>query len=212
MSQPSDRSAQVPLPGKLDPTLKEFWSENPWDIVSEGHNLSAFERNRVWFNVGGKGFLDLSFLTGADSDGDGRGVVAADFRNTGQLDLIVRQVGGGPLLLFENQLPPRHYLMVSLRGTQSNKRGIGARLVARLGGRQIVRELYPHNGFRGQAPALVHFGLADAARVDELSILWPSGQRQVLTDLRADRHVVITEGKQGPEAVEEVVPGSTIAP
>jgi enediyne biosynthesis protein E4 len=212
VSQPCDRSARVPLPGKLDPTLKEFWSENPWEIVSEGHNLSAFERNRVWFNVGGKRFLDLSFLTGADSDGDGRGVVAADFRKTGQLDLLVRQVSGGPVLLFENQLPRRHSLTVSLRGTQSNKLGIGARLVARVGGRQIVRELYPHNGFRGQAPALVHFGLADATRVDRLEIRWPSGQTQVLTDLQADRHVVITEGKRGADAVEEVVPGKPIAP
>src|SRR5262249_56188541 len=89
---------------------------NPWDIVSFGHNLSAFERNRTWMNVGGKNFLDVSFLTGADSDGDGRSVVACDFRNNGRLDLIVRQAGGGPLLLFENNFPQRHYLKVSLRG------------------------------------------------------------------------------------------------
>jgi hypothetical protein len=212
VSQPCDRKATIPTPGKLDRSLKEFWSENPWDIVREGHNLSAYERDRVWFNVGGKRFLDLSFLSGADSDGDGRGVVAADFRKTGQLDLIVRQVGGGSVLLFENRLPRRHYLTVSLRGTKSNKLGIGARLVAEAGGRQVVRELYPHNGFRGQMPALVHFGLADAARVERLSIRWPSGETQVLTDLRADRHVIITEGKRGAAAVEEVVPGRTVAP
>ncbi|HEY8504476.1 MAG TPA: hypothetical protein VIL46_07830, partial [Gemmataceae bacterium] len=77
----------MPLPGKLDPSLKEFWSENPWDIVHDGHNLSAFERNRTWLNLNGSAFLDLSFLTGTDSDGDGRAVVAGDFRNTGQQDL-----------------------------------------------------------------------------------------------------------------------------
>jgi len=196
----------------LDSSLKEFWTENPWNIVRDGHNLSAFERNRLWLNLGGKRFLDLSFLSATDSDGDGRGVVAADFRKTGQLDLIVRQVSGGSVLLFENRLPKKQYLTVSLRGTRSNRLGIGARLVAKVGGRQIVRELYPNNGFRGQTPALIHFGLADSGRVDELAILWPSGERQVLTDLAANRHVVVTEGRQGAAAVEEVIPGTAVAP
>ena len=45
-------------------------------------------------NLGGQDFLDISYLTGADSDGDGRSVVAGDFRNTGQMDLVVRQATG----------------------------------------------------------------------------------------------------------------------
>ena len=105
MSQPCNRSATVPAPGDLDASLREFWVSNPWQITALGHNLSAFERNRAYLNVKGQDFLDISHLTGADSDGDGRAVVAADFRNVGMLDLIVRQAGGGPLLLFENRLP-----------------------------------------------------------------------------------------------------------
>ena len=44
MSQPFDRGSFVAAPGPLDPSLGEFWVENPWDIISRGHNLSAFER------------------------------------------------------------------------------------------------------------------------------------------------------------------------
>ena len=79
MSQPWHRGACCPLPGKLDSTLNEFWSENPWDIISQGHNLSAYERKRAFLNVRGRDFLDISALTGADGDGDGRCVVAGDF-------------------------------------------------------------------------------------------------------------------------------------
>ena len=61
-----------------------------------------------------------------DSDGDGRCVVGADFRNNGRLDVVLRQVGGGPLIIYENNFPQRHYLKVSLRGARSNKLGIGA--------------------------------------------------------------------------------------
>jgi hypothetical protein len=202
----------VPRPGRLDPSLGEFWVENPWDIIRNGHNLSAYERNRTYLNIAGRDFLDVSYLSGADTDGDSRCAVAGDFRKNGQLDLVVRQVGGGPVMLYRNQFPPRHYLEVSLRGTRSNRLGIGARLIAMVQGRPIVRELYPLNSYRSQMPTWVHFGLGDADRVDRLEIRWPSGLVQELTGLAADRHIIVEEGKEGAAAVETVVVGRTIRP
>jgi hypothetical protein len=224
VSQPYQRGAKVPAPGKVDPNLGEFWVDSPWDIVKQGFNLSAYERKRFFLNVpgtaisargksaGGRDFLDLSYLSGADNDGDGRSVVAGDFRNNGRLDLVVRQVGGGPVILYENNFPQRHYLEVSLRGTKSNRLGIGARLVAEVNGRRIVREQYPHNSYRSQMPNVVHFGLGDAPRVNRLLIRWPSGIEQQLTDLPADRHIIIEEGKEGAAAIELVVPGRMMRP
>jgi hypothetical protein len=212
VSQPCDRACKIPAPGRLDPSLGEFWVENPWEIVKHGHNLSAFERKRAWLNVRGNAFLDISYLTGADNDGDGRCVVAGDFRNDGRQDLLVRQVGGGALLLYENNFPQRHYLKVSLRGRQSNRLGVGARLTAKVQGRQLVREMFPVNSYRSQMPNRVHFGLGDAERVDRLEIRWPSGKLQVLTELKADTHIVVDEGKEGAAAIETVIPGRVFSP
>jgi hypothetical protein len=212
VSQPSDRGAEVPLPGELDDSLHEFWVSNPWQIVAAGNNLSAYERNRAFLNVKGEGFLDISHLTGADSDGDGRAVVAADFRNVGMLDLLVRQAGGGTLLLYENRFPRKHFLEVSLRGTKSNRQGVGARLTLETNGMMQVREMYPVCSFRSQGPNVVHFGLGDSGKVDRLTIRWPSGRAQELHNLRADRHVVVTEDRDGDEAVTTVEPGKTIHP
>jgi len=237
VSQPQERKASIPAPGKVDASLGEFWVENPWSIVAQGHNLSAFERNRVYFNVagpgGGRDFLDVSHLSGADSDGDGRCVVAADFRNNGKQDLVVRQVGGGALLFYENNLPTGNYLKVSLRGRpekgsdllnsggqtpfpaggrKSNRLGIGARLTAQVQGQNLVREMYPVNSFRSQMPNIVHFGLGKARTVKQLTIHWPSGEKQVLTSLAGNRHIVITEGAKGAAAVREVQPGKVIPP
>ena len=212
MSQPCDRSCTIPAPGQIDKSLGEFWVENPWEIVKNGHNLSCYERKRTWMNIKGSNFIDLSFFTGADNDGDGRCVVAGDFSNNGRQDLLVRQVGGGPLLLYENNFPQRHYLKVSLRGTQSNRLGVGARLTAVVKGQQLVREMFPINSYRSQMPNLVHFGLGDAERVERLEIRWPSGKSQVLTNLGADTHIVVDEGKDGTAAIETVVPGKTIRP
>jgi hypothetical protein len=214
VSQPSDRASRIKVPGKIDDDLKEFWVENPWEIVKAGHNLSAYERHRTWMNIKGENFLDLSFLTGTDSDGDGRCVVAASFRNNGRQELIVRQAGGdaGGLLLYENNFPQRHWLEVSLRGRQSNRLGVGARLTAAVSGRKIVREMYPINSYRSQAPNRLHFGLDDATKVDSLEIRWPSGKTQILKNLNADAHIVIDEGKEGAAAVEIVRPGKTFEP
>ncbi len=180
MSQPYDRSAAVKQPGQLDKSLGEFWVENPWDIVAKGHNLSAYERKRTFLNVrgpdGGRNFLDISFLTGADSDGDGRSIVAGDFRNNGKLDLVLR------------------HLIASVRG------------------QPIVREMYPLNSFRSQMPSIVHFGLGAADRVEQLTIRWPSGKVQELTDLAGDRHIIVDEDAEGAEAVELIVPGKTLSP
>jgi hypothetical protein len=212
VSQPTKRSAIIPAPGEVDKNLGEFWVENPWDIISGRHNLSAYERSRAWLNVRGKDFLDISYLSGADNDGDGRSVVAGDFSNNGRLDVVVRKVGGGALQFYENRFPQRHYLEVTLRGTQSNRQGVGARLVAVVHGQQLVREMYPQNNYRSQMPNIVHFGLGDQEKVERLIIRWPSGAEQVLTDVAGDRHIVVEEGKQGADAIETVVPGQTIAP
>ena len=213
MSQPFDRGVSSRCPRLTrSEALGEFWVDNPWDIVAQGHNLSSYERKRIFLNKEGTNFLDISYLTSADNDGDGRSVVAADFRNNGQLDLVVSQVGGGPVLLYQNQFPKQHYLTVSLRGHTSNRLGIGARLKAYVGDRRIVRELYPHNTYRSQMPSQVHFGLGDAKSIDRLTIQWPSGTVQELTNSPRDRHVVIDEGIAGPAAVETVTPGQTIRP
>jgi len=209
VSQPYNREAKVCLPNKLDSSLNEFWVDNPWQIVSQGHNLSAFERKRIFWNAQGNNFLDISHLTSADDDGDGRCAVAGDFRNIGRMDVITRNLGGGVFRLYENNFPQRHYLKVTLRGTKSNRQGIGARMVAHAAGKQVVREMFPLNTFHSQMPNLMHFGLGDASKVDRLEIRWPSGQVQELRDLPADQHVVITEGDPAPE---KVVPGQTIRP
>ena len=58
-------------------------------------------------------------------------------------------------------------------------------------------------------PNLAHFGLGDDTKVDRLTIRWPSGLVQELTDMPADQHVLITEGA---EKYEKVIPGQLIKP
>lgn len=199
MSQPFDRSCKIPPPGTPNEKLGEFWEESPWTIASN-ENLSAFERNRFYINFYGENFFDMSFVSGTDTDGDGRSVISVDLDNDGMNELIVRQVGGGPLKIFKNNFPKLNYIKISLRGVESNSFGIGSKIEINSLGKSYVRELYPINTYRSQSPSLAHFGLDKIKVIDEIKIYWTSGKIQSFSNIDVNQHLIITEGNKDYEA------------
>ena len=208
VSQPFDARCEAPARREIDRKKGEFWVTSPWKFPSSGENLSAYERNGIHLNTGNGSFFDISYLTGADSSGDGRSVVAFDVTGDGMPELLVRQAGGGPLLVFENRFPKANWLQISLRGSKSNSLGIGSKLVCEAGGKRISRELYPVINFLSQSPAFVNFGLGAARKVDRLTIEWPSGKKQVFTNLPINSHLLIRESNP---KVTTIVPGKGIS-
>ena len=195
MTQPLDRNCRIKAQGDLNQDAGEFWVENPFQMETDGHNLSAYERNKVFLNSGGEEFVDLSFGSGADIDSDSRSVVVADFDGDGASDLLVGSVGGGPLRLFLNRIPQvSNRLRVELAGVKSNRDAIGARVIARCGERQIVRDVFANNGFMGQSPPELIFGVGNAETVDELSVRWPSGQISRFQNVPTNCGITIAEG------------------
>ncbi|NQV27201.1 MAG: ASPIC/UnbV domain-containing protein [Rhodopirellula sp.] len=218
MTQPLDQRAQCKAMGKLDDQLGEFWMENPWEPTA--HNLSAFERNRILLNVPvseasvpmpnsepaasepaalfRRRLRDVSTQSGADLDSDSRGVVSGDFNSDGRPDLIIRSSGGGPVRLFENRWPqkeaPGNWLKVSLRGSRSNSQGLGARLKLKFGDQVVHRSMQRVSSFMSQQSACLLIGLGHASMVDQLTVDWPSGETQVLTEIAVGQHLVIREG------------------
>jgi hypothetical protein len=193
VSQPFDCHAVTPALREVDRKSGEFWVPNPWDFATQRENLSAYERNGVYLNLGNGRFANIGHASGADSDGDGRSAVGCDVTGDGRPELFVRQAGGGPLRVYRNRFPDSGWLTVSLEGQQSNRQGIGARVIAHLGKRTVRRELYPVINFLSQAPARVTLGLGDAPTIDRLEIHWPSGKRTELEDVAINRHLVISE-------------------
>lgn len=200
VSQPFDRTCRIAPKGEVDEEAGEFWVENTFLMPQKGHNLSAYESNRVFLNTGQDRFIDVSFASAAAIDSDSRSVMATDFDGDHYPDLLVGSVGGGPLRLFRNQFPVRgHRVRVNLVGTDSNRLGIGARLTARLSdGQQVVREVFPANGFRGQGPAEVILGTGQSRTIQTLSVRWPTGRIQTFQDLPVDHIVTLTEGDDTP--------------
>jgi len=193
VTQPLDRTCQLPARGDIDEDAGEFWVENPFFMRESGHNLSAYERNRLFMNAHSGPFVDLSHGSNVDLDADSRGAVAADFDRDGDLDLLVVSAGGGPLRLFRNDMPAGNTLRVRLNGRASNHSGIGARLSLTAGDVTIHRDCFAHDPFSAQGPADLLIGVGAADSIDELTIRWPSGTVQQLHDVPVDETIEITE-------------------
>lgn len=196
MSQPLDRTKRLPELGSVDWEAGEFWVENPFMIAQLGNNLSAFEPNRLFLNTGRDAFMDASFASSANIDSDSRSVVAADFDRDGAPDLLVGSVGGGPLRLFLNRFPGNASRMrLDLVGKTGQRAAIGSRVEIDVGDRRIVRDLFPANGFMGQAPPELTIGLGQAQQIDRLRVRWPSGETLTLNDVPVQAQMTIREGK-----------------
>ena len=124
----------------------------------------------------------------------GRGAAAADFDGDGDMDIVVVRDSEPPLLL-RNDIPTNetHWIKVRLSGQRSNKEGIGARVELEASGVLQVREMRRSRGYLSGGEAVLLFGLGSSTQVERLTVHWPGGDSQVLTNLEVDREWKITE-------------------
>ncbi len=126
----------------------------------------------------------------------GRGSAFADIDGDGDLDLLLTQVGGPPILLRNDQQLHHHWLRLKLTGTRSNHDAIGAWIKLRAGGKTLWRHIMPTRGYLSQSELPVTIGLGENDRVDEASITWPGGEVQKVDGLRVDALNTIVQSEK----------------
>ena len=127
-----------------------------------------------------------------------RGAAYADYDRDGDLDVLVTE-NNGPAHLWRNDLPDRSFLQVHTVGAESNRDGIGARLVAVVDGRRMERRVRTGSSFLAQSEKTATFGLGGADVVDSLVVEWPSGQVDRFADVEANQRVSVIEASRALE-------------
>jgi hypothetical protein len=125
-----------------------------------------------------------------------RGLAVGDLFNDGNMDVVVEDLDGSPMLLRNHGVAGRHWVSFELDGTKSNRLALNARLTLIAGGMTQTAEIHSGGGgYLSQDDLRVHFGLGSATKIDKLQIHWPSGFTEELTNLAADRYYNVLEGK-----------------
>jgi hypothetical protein len=150
--------------------------------------------NRVFRNVGGKKFEDVSMTAGPDFQQAAmhRGVAFADFDNDGHRRYRFRSTA------------PRNCSAISRVGIalaghstarpERQSSGLGAVVHVRLpDGRDLYNQATTAVGYACSSEALVHFGLGANRVATSIEVRWPGGGMQQLKNVGADGVVDIVQ-------------------
>ena len=153
------------------------------------------QQDQVLRNLGNGAFADVTASAGPGMQvvRSSRGVAFGDYDNDGRVDAVVVNMDDTLTLLHNTTRSAPHWLTLRTIGARSNRDGIGARVRVRAGGRDQVREVKTSGSYASASDPRVHFGLGAASRIERVEVAWPSGVKQVLTDVPVDRIVTVHE-------------------
>jgi hypothetical protein len=159
------------------------------------------EQHLAFRNMGDLRFEDVSAAWGLDQRGISFGAAFGDLDGDGNLDLVYTNYEGGVTFL-RNDEDRGHRAVVALRGTRSNRQGVGATVRLETDSGAQVRTLVLARGVVSSSEPILHFGLGGDAVIRRMTVSWPSGHVQVFAGLAADRRFTVTE-PSGPAARAE---------
>jgi len=169
---------------------------NVLDNVAQFTQRSYAEPNTVFRNLGTGKFQDVTTTTGPafQMPSANRGAAFGDLDNDGRMDLVVNILNGKAKVFHNTTRNDNHWVLLKLTGVKSNRMGIGAQIRLTLeNGSVEYNHATTSTGYASSSDPRVHFGLGASRVAREIQIVWPSGRKQVLHDVTADRVIEITE-------------------
>lgn len=151
--------------------------------------------NRLFRNNGDDTFTDIASSAGlVDAYEYYWSTPAADYDHDGYVDLYMGRADYIPRYagLYRNSGGTNQAIFVKLQGVQSNRNGVGARLVLRAGGKTQLRQVQGGDGYKVNS-FWIHFGIGSLQEIDTLTVFWPSGIVQKATCIPAGSRISLLE-------------------
>ena len=155
----------------------------------------ALQPDGLLRNNGNLTFTDVSATAGSAilSPRLHRGAAFGSFHNDGKIDVVVSTINDKPQLLMNRTGTGNHWIILNLVGTKDNRDGLGTKV------KIVTAEGVQYNhattavGYSSSSDKRVYFGLGKAAAIDRIELCWPTGVRQVLTNVKADQVLTVVE-------------------
>ncbi|MEM6378700.1 MAG: CRTAC1 family protein, partial [Bacteroidota bacterium] len=186
----------------------DYDNDGDLDLVVSNGFCNTNMQNQLFENQGDGSFKEVTELLPANTNICSFGVAWGDVNNDGFLDLMFANCKNNdtdsekPNRLLMNQGNDNNWLVLHLKGTNSNKSAIGTkvRLKAQIDGKETwqIREIRSQSGYAGQNSPAVHFGMKDAIKADSILIIWPSGLIETFTNVEANQRMFKEEGVATP--------------
>jgi enediyne biosynthesis protein E4 len=183
-----------------DVNARAIHTENPADRIKVLYNSPVLVETHLAFrNLGDLQFESVGPAWGLDQKGVAFGAAFGDLSGDGNLDIVYSNYEAGVTVL-RNDCDTGHVVNVDLRGTVSNRFGVGAtvRIESALGVQ--VRQLTLARGYLSSSEPMLHFGTGADASIRRMVVTWPSGHVQTFENLAVDRRYTVTEPSQ-PAAI-----------
>lgn len=155
------------------------------------------QEDQLFENDGNGKFTEVSIQSGAyfNEERVGRGACFGDYDNDGDIDVFIVNLEDKGVLLRNNKGNQNNWILLNLIGDTSNRDGVGARISISYDDEKQYAQKESSSGYISTNDHRLHFGLGDAATVDSIEIIWPSGIVQHLTNIEANQIIDIKESE-----------------